>query len=108
MQITVHRRAPGRADGLETNGGTSDEPATFRVRFDPAAESPVEAVIETVATIHNVDQDELDPLARVVDPEALETLLEVGADGTVDRIEFVYEGLVVTVRSDGWVLLRWA
>lgn len=75
-------------------------------------ESPSEGVVTAVATVSNrlpiaADADEdaavLDPLATVVDPDALDVLFEpVGAKAprTDGWVRFDYHGYVVTVHSD--------
>lgn len=75
-------------------------------RFDPATDSVVEEVLTAVGSVQGMDLTEAIPLAEVVDPDALEELFEPVADGLADVAGFVvftFEGLRVTVRSEGLV-----
>lgn len=101
MKIAIQRRSEAAPGGLIANGGKGDELDTFHVQFDPSTESVVEILVETVATIHNVPLEELDPVADAIDPEALEALLASGEEDDLERIEFVYQGLVVSVLGSG-------
>lgn len=73
--------------GGNDGSGTWDEPAT--------------GVVMKVADAKDVDPIDLDSLYEVVDPDALNALVSL-SEGTV-RIEFEYEGYVITVRSDGHI-----
>lgn len=78
-----------QTDTCRTNGATEnwDEPAT--------------QVVMEVAEAKDVDPLELDSLAEVVDPDALNDM--VARSLRTVRIEFEYEGHTVTVRGDGLV-----
>lgn len=72
----------------ESKAGTTDQSR-------PPA--PSLAVVEAVADAEGCDPRDLDPIANVVDPDALDAVLgEVGAEVT-----FSYEGYRVTVTSAG-------
>ena len=61
-----------------------------------------EAVIEAVSEREGVAPAELDrPLYYVIDPEALDRLVECGSRESSVRIDFTYYGYDVTVSSTG-------
>lgn len=71
---------------------------------DPLTAS--EAVVTAVADAAATSPLSLDPLARTIDPDALDSLVErlsLGSDGTTGTVEFVYHGYDVTVFGDGAV-----
>ncbi|OAQ52985.1 hypothetical protein HTG_09145 [Natrinema mahii] len=59
-------------------------------------------VIDALADATNTDARELEPLYDVVDPEALDQLVQSGSGADV-RVEFEYHGMLVEVRGDGTV-----
>jgi hypothetical protein len=61
-----------------------------------------EQIVEKAANAADSDVLDQPPLYDVVDPEALETLVDAMSDG---EISFVYAGFDVTVESDGAVTL---
>jgi hypothetical protein len=67
---------------------------------------PSQAVVERVAACEGIDQLELMPLFKAIDPDALDRLVETSRhnDSTL-RITFTYHGHDVTVTSDGVVHL---
>lgn len=67
--------------------------------------TPTEAVVREVASLEGVDPVELDPLFDVLDPEALDTLVQEDGDRSRHplRIEFLYHGYGVVVTSAGTV-----
>lgn len=75
---------------------------------------PSQAVIDAVADAEGIDPADLrppacDPLHAVVDPESLDALFSDRADGgsrTNGCVTFSYSGYVVTVASDGTVVVR--
>lgn len=94
-------------DRCVTNGGNGRRDV-FHVSYDPAAEDVTEVVARSVAVIHNVEPDELSPLAGVVDTDALSTVLERSTDGGSDvQVSFVYEDLEITIDGAGNVWLEW-
>ena len=66
-------------------------------------ERVTEAIVGAVADAEGVSPLELQPLARVVDPDALNALFEGGGDV---RLEFEYRGFSVRVSGDGQVTLE--
>lgn len=75
-------------------------------RFDPHTASVVDEVLAAVADVSGLDLTEAAPLAEVVDPDALEELFDPVTQGLADvagYVVFTYEGLKVTVRSEGIV-----
>lgn len=64
--------------------------------------SPSEVVVDAVAFVHGLDPLEIDPLGRVIDPRALDSLLATAEDLTVT---FEFEGLEVVVRAPDEVLV---
>ncbi|WP_226023079.1 HalOD1 output domain-containing protein [Halomicrobium salinisoli] len=61
----------------------------------------VAAVVDAVADANDASPLEMDPLAAVVDPDALGALFRDGAEG--GSIRFRYAGQRVRVDSDGGV-----
>jgi hypothetical protein len=62
-----------------------------------------------VSRAFNVEPTAIDPLYDVVDPDALDRLVDTEGDdraGSPIRIEFVYEGLSVRVESGGTVAVQ--
>lgn len=109
MELVYSWPSPDVPGELVPNGGSESGRDTVRVPFDPASESVVEVVVEAVAFIHDADPTDLDPLFEVLDPDALDALVDDEAgESSVDTVTFVYEGLEVTVDPDGTVWLRWA
>lgn len=62
------------------------------------AESASTATVLTVAEALDVEPTELEPLARTVDPDALDDLFS--DPGAPTRLSFTYEGIRVTLRGD--------
>lgn len=77
--------------------------STFETRFDPADERPSDALVRAVAVVKNVEPTRLTPLATVVDPEALDSV--VGVDRSAATVRFPYEGYRVAVSTDGTIEL---
>lgn len=72
-------------------------------RFEYAdGESMTMAIIDAVATVRDADPLELSPLYGVISADALDTLVTRG-----DNLEvtFSYEGLRITVYSDGEIVV---
>lgn len=70
------------------------------------AAPPSHAVVERVAAREGVEPTELTPLYDVVDPDAVDTLVErtVGSGSSL-KIQFKYHGHDVTVTGEGVVHL---
>ncbi len=93
---------------LRTSGGYERRPDTFHLSFDPNAEPVAHAVVKAASFVHNTDHDELAPLGSVIDADALEAVIGHGGDADDDvEVTFSYEGLRITVSSDGDIWLRW-
>ena len=77
---------------------------------DGRAVPPSVAVVEAIATAEDVPHEDLDCiLADVIDPGALDTLFTPKAGGSHDtpaRVQFEYCGYMVTVRTNGEVVVR--
>lgn len=109
MIIEVSRRDTGPVShlgGTVTDGAGND---TFHVKFDPEDDSVIDVIVTAVSSIHNEPSDQLEPLARHVDPALLANLTDPDArceflDGVVS---FRYEGLKVTVQAGGDIYLEW-
>lgn len=84
----------------------SDAEELLTRRFDPATDSVADEVVTAVARARDVSPMETVPLAAVIDPDALEALFDPvveDADDAAGHVVFAYEGLTVTVRSEGVV-----
>ena len=66
-------------------------------------QSPIESIVSAVAKAEGVPETEVTPLYAVLDPEALEAVLESSALATVS---FEFEGYEITVDGTGQVELR--
>lgn len=89
---------------------TLDAPTTATGTDAADAPTVIEAIVDAVADAEGVSALDLEPpLAAVVDPDALESL--VGSMGRAPgnepgRIQFVYGGYDVTVTGTGDVTVR--
>lgn len=72
-------------------------------QFDPARTPPVEAVLRAVSRVDDIDLTRATPLAHVVDPDALDALLAHPLDTDSVTVCFLYEGLEITMTSEGTV-----
>jgi hypothetical protein len=64
-------------------------------------ESPINAVVTTVAEATDQSPLEMEPLGEVIDPDALNALFSNSRDGSSSlRITFEYAGQVVTMTRD--------
>lgn len=63
-------------------------------------DAAIEAIVNAVAAAEGTSPLELQPLARVIDPDAIGALVRTGEDVTV---EFAYCGYRVCVSGDGVV-----
>lgn len=85
------------------------ESNTYRAAFDGSAESPSTAVVSVVATVADRDPLEMESLYSVVDPDALDTLMNpVRADPSRGdtHVGFTLDGHEVTVHSYGVISVR--
>lgn len=104
----VGRRDVGPSPRMVPNGGWGERRDVFHVSFDPETESAHEVVLDAVCLINDRSVEELDPLTATVDAEALDDLISTAAadePGDVE-VQFVYEGLDVTITGDGGLWLR--
>ncbi len=89
------------------NAGSSESnPDTINVRFDWSRTSqPSVAVVEAVAAVTGRDSVDGPPLYDFLDPDALDALADVRDAGTATDVcvEFVYDGVDVTITGDGTV-----
>lgn len=77
---------------------------THRAHYDfSGSVTPSTAVLETVATIEDVDPIELDPLFESVDPDVIDALFEPSTGRSIECITFVFTGYEVTVHGDGTI-----
>jgi len=74
---------------------------TAVARHCDQGDSIVVDTIETVADLTDQRVDEIDPLHSVLDPDALEMILEPTRQAEEIRVSFEYEGCQVTVSNTG-------
>ena len=80
----------------------SPDPAPLVARtFEPTTTDPVEAVFLAVAETGQVDLTTAEPLARVVDPDALDAIFGRDAQHEGVEVRFQYEGLEIRLTGDG-------
>jgi len=73
---------------------------------DECADGASMAVVDAVATRRNVDPLELPPLYEWIDPEAIDALFDSEGETSSHRLEFVYDGHLVTIDgTDGCTIL---
>lgn len=75
----------------------------FQATYDSTRDSPSLAVVAVVATALGKDPLALTPLHSIIDTDAFDELATKSSNGRAnrDRISFCYEGLEVTVSSEG-------
>lgn len=100
VRLTVDDRT-----GIARNGGRQGGDS-FHVSFDPETDDVAVVIVETVATIRNTDQERLEPLVDVVDPDALNRIASE-ADPATREISFTFAGFQVTVDPAGDLRLAW-
>ncbi|ADB59062.1 hypothetical protein Htur_0161 [Haloterrigena turkmenica DSM 5511] len=86
-----------------TDASDADEPA-YTTTFDPdGGERASEAVITAVAALTGNRPVDLEPLYEVVDPDALDSLIDHArrTDAGTHELWFAYAGYGIGVRSDG-------
>jgi hypothetical protein len=76
----------------------NQEDAVYRYPRDGA--SPSQAVYQTVAEVKDCDPLELPPLARVIDTDGLNALVEASTKRDAVSSTFEYAGCTVTVTID--------
>lgn len=81
---------------------------TYRVEYDwPGTQPPSVALVEAMAVVTDTDENDLDPLYRSIDPEALDDLFAhaPGASGFDGRLTFTYCDHTVTVHGSGEIVI---
>jgi hypothetical protein len=71
------------------------------LRPDESSGSPVDAIVETVASLEGVDPGELPPLYESIDPDVLNTVARGRPSDSDAAVCFVYDGWNICVRGDG-------
>lgn len=75
--------------------------------YDWSIGTPSEAVVETVAAASGREPTALEPLYRVIDPDALDALFRRRDDDSrIIRVSFDFNDHLVTVQSDGTVVVQ--
>ena len=77
------------------------------VEYTWSGQVPGSAVVRAVASAEGCDPRELDPLARSIDPDAIDALFDPPTEVSARerRLEFRYEGYRVAVTGDGRIEL---
>lgn len=79
---------------------------TYHNRHTVEADFPLHvAIVETVSAIVGREPTAMSSLYSVLDPDALETLMS-SAEGSDVQLSFAYEGCIVTVDSDGGIVVE--
>lgn len=92
----------------DTMTEVSTTPTNATVERMAGADGVSIAVVEAVATAKGVDPVEIEPLYNVVDPDALDAIFRMHADGTPranGRLTFTMESCEVVVHSTGRVVV---
>jgi hypothetical protein len=76
--------------------------STSALAYDQS-QSASEGVVAAVADAADTSPMDLEPLARTLDPDALDRFVDRLSDGPVGSVEFAYSGYDVTVSGDGSV-----
>lgn len=97
------------SDRPDEDGRRPDADGVIQAEFDWSAKAPSNAVVEAVAIASDREPTAVEPLYESVDPDALDAL--VGSNGTDSEdgeasVSFEHAGHVVTVHSDGSVVVR--
>lgn len=78
---------------------------TIEIESEPD-EPTTRSILRGIAALKGVNEMNLRPLHREIDPDALETLVEHARERDRDvRLEFSFEGCTVIVREDGRIRL---
>ena len=100
------------ADPLDEPLARDEETGEYVARYDWGSAVPLSTVlVELVAEVTDADPVGLEPLGRVVDPEAMDALFAStraypGNHAAGSRLAFRFEGLHVTVEADGVIRLE--
>lgn len=75
--------------------------------LDVSTIPPSQEVVERVATREGVDHTDLDPLFDVIDPDALDRIVQSGR-GTASPVHltFTYHGYEISINGEGVQLSR--
>lgn len=99
------------ADPLAEPLARDEATGEYVARYDWESSVPLSTVVvELVADVTGGDPERLSPLARVADPEAIDTLFASthrypGEDAVGSRLVFRFEELRVTIEADGVIRL---
>lgn len=77
----------------------SQQPLVVRT-FDPATTDPVEAIFGAIDEVEFVDLTTAEPLANVIDPDALDAIFGRRAPHEHVEVAFRYEGLEIRLAGD--------
>lgn len=99
--MTTHHREEGLADRV----GHDPLTGRFYAQYGAEQEPLCFAVVEAVAVAKGESPDEMDPLWNAIDPDALEAVVGSAEPGGV-RVDFAYNGCVVTVTADGDIVVE--
>lgn len=66
---------------------------------------PTQFIVASVSTRENVDEMDLPPLYKVIDPDVLNAFIDSPADASA-TIEFTYYGYDIIVSGDGTILVN--
>ena len=94
-------------DQPDESDTASETDGEIRAEYDWTATTPSTAVIETVAIASNRELTGIEPLYEVIDPDALDTLIQSnGAESARDgaTVTFEFAGQSVTVHGGGVVV----
>lgn len=93
---------------IRSDGHGNDD--IFHVTFSPRSESVTQELVSSVATIKNTTPLQLTPLGSCVDVEMLESLVDPDSNPALHGSEICieYEGLHITVSSEGDIWLEWS
>jgi len=89
--------------------GYNAEFDTYRASFDSDSRSTTEAVISTVGVVSETKPLELPPLYSVIDPDALEGMVQPAVRGPSNgdsHVTFTYVDHTVTVHSYGIITVQ--
>jgi hypothetical protein len=90
-------------DNLTEQVEYEPETEAYLVSYDPDESCSLTYIITSlVAVATDKDQEMMEPLFEVLDPDALEKLFQL-QDGQTVRVEFKYCGCEVAAMSDGEV-----
>jgi hypothetical protein len=68
---------------------------------DETSRSPVDAIVETVAGLEDIDPSELPPMYESINPDILNTMVRGRPSDADAAVCFVYNGWNICVRGDG-------